>query len=122
MKKRTLLLTALTLALAGIAAPTQTDAKIKSTKINGMPTYMRHSWYRGKDKIKITKHNIYFAKVGHKPTFITHFNTVVKTSGQYKLGTNYMPNVPADWSALIYRHGYLYTNDQMGHWFRYHHN
>lgn len=47
MKKRTLLLTVLTLALAGIAAPTQADAKIKST---------------------------------------------------------------------------IYTNDQMGHWFRYHHN
>lgn len=117
MRKVILATLAVSLGLAGGISLPPISANAKT--ISGMPSYFCHTWYRGKNKVKFTKHHMWQGKTGHKFGKGYYFKHAFKFKTKLR-GTYYIPGVNADSPMYKYANSHIYISDQQGHWFRYH--
>ena len=109
--------------LGSIILSTTSEASSTWGTVNSMPKNMRHTWYHGHEKIRITAHTLSFATVGHKFTYVNHFKKVNYNraiSGKFKGHLEFLPNLNADIPIFIYSHGKLFPTPQNGPWLSYH--
>ncbi|MCH5463214.1 hypothetical protein HC026_11035 [Lactobacillus sp. LC28-10] len=111
MKKSIVATLAIGIGLTGGAGLTATTAHAKT--IGGFPSYFCHTWYHGKEKVKLTKHSMTWGKTGHKFGKGYHFSHV------YKYGRNYIPALNADTPEFKYSHNHVFVNEQT-HWAKFH--